>query len=251
MELSTQWSTVETPQGALPAYRVRPSAAQGRLPAVMVIQEVWGVDDHIRDVAHRLATAGYLTLAPDLLALGGQRPAAVSPERVEAAKQFLNTLPPGGWGDTSARQEALQALPETERERIEQSLAPLFAGPARLEEYAGPLAASVAHLQADPEVRPAGIGSVGFCMGGALSARLACPLLGFYGAEDSRITDGVPALAEAVRARGGSFEHHVYPGTGHAFFNDTRPSFRVDAARDAWARTLGFFNQHLGSAPAR
>jgi carboxymethylenebutenolidase len=74
---------------------------------------------------------------------------------------------------------------------------------------------------------------------------LACPLVGFYGGADPRITDQVPAMAAAVESAGGSFEHHVYDGAPHAFFNDTRPSYRVEAARDAWARLLGFFNRHL------
>jgi len=75
---------------------------------------------------------------------------------------------------------------------------------------------------------------------------LSCPLLGFYGGDDHRITDAVPTMAKTIEEIGGSFEHHIYPGAPHAFFNDTRPSFRVDAARDAWARLLGFFAEHLG-----
>ncbi len=111
--------------------------------------------------------------------------------------------------------------------------------------------------------------STGYCLGGHLSALLAgadpalaaaalyygtspdlaamaaltCPLIGFYGSEDPRITSTVPAFEEALRAAGKRFEAHVYPGAPHAFFNDTRPSYRTDAARDAWARTLALFAQ--------
>ena len=71
------------------------------------------------------------------------------------------------------------------------------------------------------------------------------PLLGLYGAEDPRITGGVPAMAEAMRKAGKDFEHHIYAGAPHGFFNDTRPSYRVEAARDAWARCLAFFGRWL------
>jgi len=115
------------------------------------------------------------------------------------------------------------------------------------------------------------VGSVGWCMGGGLSGRLACrdaqleaavifygmappaeelaaitcPVLGFYGADDPRITADVPTFAEAMSVAGKSFEHHLYEGAPHAFFNDTRPSYHVDAARDAWARCLTFFAANL------
>jgi carboxymethylenebutenolidase len=81
--------------------------------------------------------------------------------------------------------------------------------------------------------------------GRAEAERISCPLLGLYGGEDERITSQVPAFAETMRDLGKPFEHHVYEGAPHAFFNDTRPSYRVAAARDAWARTLAFFAQHV------
>jgi carboxymethylenebutenolidase len=76
-------------------------------------------------------------------------------------------------------------------------------------------------------------------------AALVCPVLGFYGGEDPRITGAVPALAAAMEAAGKDFEWHVYLGAAHAFFNDTRRAYDVDAARDAWARALGFFARTL------
>ncbi|MDA8061113.1 MAG: dienelactone hydrolase family protein, partial [Actinomycetota bacterium] len=79
--------------------------------------------------------------------------------------------------------------------------------------------------------------------------RVACPLRGFYGEDDPRIVSGLPAFAQALDAAGADHELRIYPGAGHAFFNDTRPSYRPDAARDAWARTLGFFAEALGPAP--
>jgi carboxymethylenebutenolidase len=74
---------------------------------------------------------------------------------------------------------------------------------------------------------------------------LACPLLGLYGEADRPVTDALPAMVKTITEIGRSFEHHVYPGAPHAFFNDTRPSYRVEAARDAWARLLTFFATYL------
>ncbi len=70
-------------------------------------------------------------------------------------------------------------------------------------------------------------------------------MLGLYGEEDHAITDGVAGFADAVRRGGGRMDAVVYPATPHAFFNDTRPTYRVEAARDAWARALGFLAGHL------
>jgi len=74
---------------------------------------------------------------------------------------------------------------------------------------------------------------------------VSCPLLGLYGETDTRITGAAPALADALKENGKSFEHHVYPGAPHGFFNDESPAFKEDAAKDAWQRTLTFFREHL------
>ena len=268
MDLAMGWTTYGSETGPVPAYRARPAVVRDPLPAVIVIQEAWGVDEHIMDIVRRVATAGYLALAPDLYAAGGERPQPLRAERMEAVKRFVNTMPPGAWTDSRARQEALDRLPEPERDAVTESMAAMSPGGERLHL----LRAAVGHVRADPDAAGKPVGCMGFCMGGALSGRLACsepnlraaaifygtpppeeellalacPLLGFYGGEDRRITDAVPGMAKTIEEIGGSFEHHVYPRAPHAFLNDTRPSFRVDAARDAWARLLGFFAERLG-----
>lgn len=267
MELAEGWTRYEADEGTVPAYRALPAVAGTPLPAVIVIQEAWGVDAHILDVTRRVATAGYLALAPDLYAVGGERPPVFLAERMERVKQFVNSMPPGAWTDARAREEALGALPEPDRSEVAESMAALGSGPDRLPL----LRAAVGFLRSDPDAAGMRVGSVGFCMGGGLSSRLACsepdlsaaavfygaapseeelqglacPLLGFYGGADHRITDAVPTMAKIIEELGGSFEYHVYPGAPHAFFNDTRPVYRVDAARDAWARLLTFFGETL------
>lgn len=123
-----------------------------------------------------------------------------------------------------------------------------------------------------------GVVSVGYCMGGALSFALAsttptlkaavcnygvapskkqmlsitCPVYGFYGGLDHRITDAVPEVVQDMNDAGCAFRYEIYPKAGHAFFNDSRPAYDASASRDAWAKTLFFFNEvfsHPASLP--
>ncbi|MGH2544039.1 MAG: dienelactone hydrolase family protein, partial [Ardenticatenaceae bacterium] len=116
-------------------------------------------------------------------------------------------------------------------------------------------------------------GIVGFCMGGGLALQTAraeenlgaavafygrplpanqarevqAPLLGLYGAEDGGIpVSQVRAMESALDEAGIENEMVIYEGAGHAFFNDTRDSFKLEAAEDAWQRTVAWFEQHLG-----
>ncbi len=278
MELVTEWAELDTPPGRVAAYLARPTSGGAPRPGVVVIQEIWGVDGHIQDVAERLATAGYVALAPDLYSLGAGRPPVLAPARIEAAKAFLNAIPPSQWmevlGDESRRAEALARLPGDEGPQVGGTLAALF-GSARGEPatHLEVLRAAVGHLASHPACGGRAVGAVGFCMGGGLAAQLACcesglagavvfygaspapeqvgqihcPLRGFYGRDDPGIVAGLPAFDEALATAGVDHELRIYPDTPHAFFNDTRPSYRPDAARDAWARTLGFFAEALGS----
>jgi carboxymethylenebutenolidase len=248
-----------------------PSATKP-LPSVVVIQEAWGVDDHIQDIVRRFASAGYAALAPDLFSVNGQRPEPLSRDRLAEFLRVLNS--PGGIAifDPSRRDEAIAALPDGQRERIKETLGALAAGMGEMSKYVPALLAATTYLREESEVtKGRKIGSVGYCMGGALSGllaahdsalavaciyygtspgadlvpRIACPVFGFYGADDARINGTVPAFAEAMKAAGKQFEAHTYAGAGHAFSNDRRPTFNVDASRDAFARTLEVFRTYL------
>lgn len=89
------------------AFRMRPARASGPLPGVIVIQEIWGPDDHIQDVTRRFAEAGYVALAPDLYSHGG-RPNMLSFDRIEQAKKFLDRLPPDAWMNEDTRNQFLE-----------------------------------------------------------------------------------------------------------------------------------------------
>jgi carboxymethylenebutenolidase len=137
--------------------------------------------------------------------------------------------------------------------------------------FAHDLLGAIQYLQGRPEVDGDRIGSVGFCMGGGISATLAtispelraavifygqnpplervpnirARMLGIYGGEDPRITNAVPEFAEAMKEARKNLGYHVYPNAPHALFNDTKPNHRPEEARDAWRRVLAFFDETL------
>jgi carboxymethylenebutenolidase len=206
-------------------YLAKPEGS-GPFPGVIVIQEWWGLVPHIKDVADRFAGEGYLALAPDLY--HGQT--ATEPD---GAMQLARSM---------AWESALHDL-----------------------------GASAKYLKGLPE-SSGKLGVIGFCAGGGLCLRFAAasdapdaavvfygsspnqneeaasvssPVLALYGETDTRITSNAPALAEAMQGAGKSFEYHVYPGAGHAFFNNEGQNYNAEAAQDGWRRTLEFFGQHL------
>ncbi len=226
----------------------------GPWPALVVVHEIFGVTDHMRDVAGRFAKEGFVALVPDLWSR--------SPEaKVPAAA-----------GDPSA----LGPLAETDLVRLRG-----FVETQPDARMTGDLAAAARHLRTRPDVRPNGIGTVGFCMGGIYAFHLACepdapiracvdfygrlvypkptptkprgnldrvgelrcPLLGIFGAQDELIPlEQVVRLRDRLQGRG-----HViaYPRAGHAFMNDTRPAYRAEDAADAWWRAVTFLAKQL------
>jgi carboxymethylenebutenolidase len=212
----------------LTGYQARPEG-DGAYPAVVVLQEWWGLNEHIKDVTRRIANEGYVALAPDLYK--GQ----VATEPDEARKLVMEL-------DMAA------AVDE--------------------------IGSAIDHLLSQESVAGDTAGIVGFCMGGRLAlmsaladenvgatvafygqpltsaeaANVKSPVLGLYGADDSGIpVADVNAMAEALTAAGIPNEVQVYAGAPHAFFNDTRQSYRPDAAADAWQRMLAWFEQYLQS----
>ncbi len=163
--------------------------------------------------------------------------------------------------------------PEPERAGLTETANTLFAGISsgslNVDQYLGSILAASHFLRKEFQpTRGEKVFALGFCMGGSLSGLLAChdpelsgaaifygnapapellsniqcPVVGFYGSLDKRLADGVPAFTEAMQKAGKHFESHIYPGVQHAFFNDTRPSYDVAAARQAFASVLKFFS---------
>lgn len=202
---------------------------KGSGPGVIVIQEWWGLVDHIKNVCDRFANEGYVALAPDMY----HGKTTTSPD--EAGKLMM----------------ALQ-IDQAEKD----------------------LRGAIQYLLNHDATKSDRVGTVGFCMGGALSLyaaskneqvgacvvfygihpnvkpdlpNLKAPVLGIYAEKDkSTPAEAVRDLEQQLMALGKSVEMHIYPETDHAFFNDTRPGvYNRRAAEDAWRRTIEFFAKNL------
>jgi carboxymethylenebutenolidase len=261
------WITFEGQNRGLDGYLVLPEGGGSGLPAVIVIQEIWGLEDHIKDVARRFADEGYVALAPDLYT--GEWSDRLTPERIAAAMRFIRGASQEVQRDPSKLEGAISGRPQEEQDAIR--ILRRLLTPEQRQAFARDLLGAVRYLQGRPEVDGERIGSIGFCMGGGISAELAtlcpdlraavvfygqnpppervgdirAPVLGIYGGKDRNITGAVPELEEEMKRAGKDFRYHVYPEAPHAFFNDTRPNYRKDAAQDAWKRTLEFFGETL------
>ncbi len=252
--------------GAIPAYLARPSA-EGRWPAIVVIHEIFGLVDHTKDVARRFAGEGYVALAPHLFGTPDLAP-ALTPEKVRKAMSLMYQLPRR---DPELAREKIAELTEPDRTQVGETVRLLLAGLPR-DRFVHDLVAAVRYLRTQGFVRGDRIGSVGFCFGGGLSISLACAtdvaacvvfygenptpieklenvkgsVLGLYGAEDTRINAGLDVLVKAMAEYKKDFEMRIYPGAGHAFFNDTAPDrYHQASATDAWERVLRFYDRTL------
>ena len=215
---------------AFSGYLALPEAS-GLLPGVILNQEWWGLDGHIKAVANRLAGEGFAVLAPDLYH------GAVATEPDEARKLVM------ALDQAAALQEILQAGD------FLLNLKDQVRGPAvGITGFCmgGGLALQAA-ASGDPRV-----GAVAAWYGKPLdaagAAAVTCPVLGFYGGLDTGIpVADVTAMEDALKAAGATVEVHVYPEAGHAFFNDTRAGgYNEAAAKDAWPRLVAWFGEHLG-----
>lgn len=255
------------------AYVARMSEVKDPVASVLVIQEIWGLNDHIEDVTRRIAKAGYVAVAPDIFWRHGQRIDGFEQEKLDAASNYVNLVPSSIWRDPEKRQQSFIELniPAEQQKMIAETLDRFSSIGALFPSIVEQLMETVTYMQENyPHSKGKGVASLGFCLGGGLSHLLAtkekrlkgavcyygqspagelidgiqCPLIGFY-AELDRITDDIPAFAEKMKEGNKSFEYYVYKGAAHGFFNDTRPIYNVLAARDAYWKTLQFLNKVL------
>ncbi len=215
------------------AYLARPKA-KGTYHGMIVIQEWWGLNDHIKDVARRFAREGYITLAPDLYSCLGHK---VTADPNEAGRLMSSLKTEQALKDLQATIAYLKDVEGVNRERLG------VAGFCMGGTYALLLPCHSREIKA----------AVPF-YGQVPSPpdplrNLTCPTLYIYGDADGWITMAdVTRLQEALKRYGKTGEVKIYPGAPHAFFNDTRKDvYRPVEAKDAWTRTLGFFAQHLKS----
>lgn len=229
-----------------PAYYIHPGSKKA--PAIILIHEIWGLNDNIRDIAQRLKKEGYAVLAPDLMVGSGF-------EKSIGEKLFAQMNNP------QTRNEAQKKLRE------------LFA-PINSPEFA---AGTIAKLRTCFEYLKSQknlgtIASIGFCFGGTYSfysaitlplnaaivfygrtpepsdklKEINCPLHAFYGEEDKDLVLGVTELEKKMREYGKEFSYTIYPDAGHAFFNDqNKAMYRKTAADDSWKKVLSFLSENM------
>ena len=225
--------TVEFPSNGSTASGYLATPAEGAGPGLIVVQEWWGLNPQIRKVCDRLAEEGFTALAPDLYhgELAGH-------DEMDKAGELMSKLP--------------------------------------IERAARDMAGAVRFLREHDAVRGSGLGVVGFCMGGGLALLLATTMpddidaaVPYYGViqqepdwsklqasvqghyaenDDYFPPDKAQALEQQLKDLDKDVEFFIYPGTGHAFANETNPfgTYDEDAARQAWVRTLEFLRAKLG-----
>jgi carboxymethylenebutenolidase len=203
--------------------------ASGSGPAVVVIQEWWGLVSHIEDLVDRFAREGFVAIAPDLYHGKTTR----SPD--EAGKLLMELDAERAGREIAGAGEYLLSRPECSSKTY--GVIGFCMGGA-LAQYA-----AVKEAKAG-----AGVSFYGGFKKVALDwDQLRVPLMLIYGGKDQ----GVPAeqgraLAQQLQDKGKNVELHVYPDADHAFFNDTRPEvYNADASADAWQRTLAFLRANV------
>jgi len=236
---------IATSAGDIPGYRALPLKPKGKLPVVLVVHEIFGVHEHIKDVCRRFAKAGYYAIAPELFARQGD----VS--KLSDVKEIFSKV--------------VSKVPDTQ----------VFTD----------LNAAVAFAKKDPHADVSKLAITGFCWGGRITwlyaaqqpalkaavawygkivgekddlhprfpadvvTQLKAPVLGLYGAKDQGIpVDTVQQQAQALAASSNAAAKassiHIYPEAGHAFLADYRPSFHKESAENGWKRTLDWFKTH-------
>jgi carboxymethylenebutenolidase len=218
-------------QGAtLLGYMARP-AGEGTFPIVLVCHENRGLTEHIKDVARRLARAGYAALAVDLLSRQGGTP-ALSADQVPGA--LGNTDPEQFVQDFHSGLRYLQEQPYVQADRVGMVGFCFGGGVTWLVATRFPeLRAAVPFYGPHPPVEDV--------------PSIQAAVLAIYAGNDQRINQGIPAIEQAMQANNKIYTKVIYPDTDHAFHNDTGPRYNAEAAQDAWSRTLAWFDQYVRS----
>ncbi|MEX1019629.1 MAG: dienelactone hydrolase family protein [Litorilinea sp.] len=219
-----------TSQGdEISVYVARP-AAEGTYPGVLVCHENRGLTVHIRDVARRFAKAGYVALAPDLLAREG---GTDSRDYDEIPGLLSNADPDRHVADFQAGFDYLAGLESVYADRISMNGYCFGGGITWRSVTAIPgLAAAAPFYGPAPDLDAV--------------SNIQAAMLGVYAEEDERINAGIEPLAEALDAVGVTYQMNVYPGVNHAFHNDTGERFVEETALEAWGDMLAWFEQHAG-----
>jgi carboxymethylenebutenolidase len=230
---------VKTADGEMPAYRAMP-ASGGPFPTILVVQEIFGVHEHIKDVCRRFAKLGYFAVAPELYA---RQASAAELSTMEGARAAMGRVPDKQvMSDLDATVAYAKASGKANTDKL--GITGFCWGGRVVWQYA----------EHSPNLK-AGVAWYGILTGPTTENRpnhpldnvkdLKAPVLGLYGAADQSIpVDTVDKMRDACKAAGKSCELIVYPDTPHGFHADYRPSYRPEQAKDGWNRAIAWFKQH-------
>jgi carboxymethylenebutenolidase len=238
MDVTNSTVQLNTQDGKMDAYVAQPKES-GKYPGMVVIQEAFGVNSHIKKVTERIAAEGYVAIAPDIFHRESERliPYSDMPKAIAALQRVV---------DSKAMED---------------------------------VGAAIAHLKSQSNVKSDAVGVIGFCMGGRLTylaaahhakdvkaavpyygggitmgnpsplsrtGEIKCPMYLFFGAKDQLIPmDQVGQINTELTTKKVPFQMKIYPDPRHGFFCDERGSYHEASAKDAWEKTKSFFAQHL------
>jgi carboxymethylenebutenolidase len=237
--LHAEMVKIPTADGDIPGYAARPDKS-GPYPVILVVQEIFGLHEHIRDVCRRLAKLGYLAVAPALYARQGD--VSQMKDNHEILSKVVSKVP-----DAQVMSDLDSTLAWAEKSHGDAQRAGItgFCWGGRI------VWLYCAH---NPKLK-AGVAWYGRVVGTPdalkpknpidIAGTLTVPVLGLYGAKDTGIpVDTLEAMKEALaHGRSGS-ELVLYPHAGHAFFADYRPSYNEEAANDGWHKLQAWFGNH-------
>jgi carboxymethylenebutenolidase len=215
--------------GKVRGYLVKPTAAKGKLPTVLVVHENRGLNPHIEDIARRIALENFIAFAPDaLLPLGGY------PGDEDKARELFQQL-----DQSKTREDFVAAAAYLKK---------LPQGNGKVGVVGFCYGGGVANFLATriPDLNAA-VPFYGNPPATADAANIKAPLLIHFAETDERINAAWPAYEAALKAAGVKYQAFVYPGTQHGFNNDTTPRHDKEAAALAWQRTIEFFKAQLRS----
>lgn len=204
------------------------TAASGSGHGVIVLQEWWGLVDHIKEVADRFAGEGFVALAPDMY----HGETADSPDDAKRLMMSLNI--DRAEKDLRGSIEYLLSLDQTQGDQVGTVG---FCMGGQLSLYAAcansQVGACVNYYGIHPDVQP-DIGN------------LEAPVLGFFGEDDAKVSpEVVRELEESLNQAGKQVEVHIYPSADHGFFNDGRPMYKEKEAKESWDRMIQFYRANL------
>ncbi len=234
-EIEVQWFWVDYPgdSGMLRGYFARPRFETRRVPAIVVIHENRGLNDHIKDVTRRVARAGFVGLGVDLLSRAGGTEAFPNP--TDATRTLNQTTVAERMADIQAAIEFLKIADYVRPDRIG-AVGFCFGGGLvfNLAFNAPEIIAGVPFYGTPPNPLPSW-------------DKMNAKLLPIFSETDYNQNSRIPEIVTGMVQRRKTMGLHLYQGTAHGFHNDTSPIYNAAAAADAWSKTLGFFNIHLNA----